>query len=389
MVPSSSFRFLQRSMDKDKKDILNIEFLKHFFDIRFNTWVVVSSVVLFVSIFLYSSSIPMVSLFPGRNVSNFEFYTDSANGGNSTILSHNISDSTIDFDFALKEGFFTPYVGISIINKEDSVFHLEPYNRLYLEIAGEQMRSIGISLYTRNAYKNTKVGEKEVCFYENLDIDSERKQYVLDLNKLKVADWWYGANNIPVDERIEPDLKYIYRINIGPAYTSASDVKRSLQIYTISFDRDNTRLIVFLISAEFILILLLGVVHYVKAYKALPVTITYKAVDIENENQQIKSFLHYINTHFHDPGLTLKQVSGQTGMNQRRIAGSIQQSFGCNFKTYINRLRINESKRLLVESELNMGEIAFKVGFSNQTHFNRVFKNFERISPTEFLQNKQ
>jgi YesN/AraC family two-component response regulator len=85
----------------------------------------------------------------------------------------------------------------------------------------------------------------------------------------------------------------------------------------------------------------------------------------------------------------MKQVSDNTGINQRRIASSIQQSFGCNFKTYVNKLRINESKRLLLESEMNMGEIAFKVGFSNQTHFNRVFKNLEGISPSEFIENKQ
>ena len=65
----------------------------------------------------------------------------------------------------------------------------------------------------------------------------------------------------------------------------------------------------------------------------------------------------------------------------------IQKSFECNFKTYVNRLRINESKRLLAETELNMGEIAFKVGFSNQTHFNRVFKNFENISPSDYREN--
>ena len=162
-----------------------------------------------------------------------------------------------------------------------------------------------------------------------------------------------------------------------------------LRIYSISFERDNTNLILFLISVELVLIFLLGVIHYIKGYKALPVTITYKPVDTENENRQINGFLYYINNNFHDPCLTLRQVSSQTGINQRRIAATIQQTFGCNFKTYVNKLRINESKRLLVESELNMGEIAFKVGFNNQTHFNRVFKNFEGISPSEFLENAQ
>jgi AraC-like DNA-binding protein len=373
----------------EKKGILHLEVLKNFFHTKLNTWIVASSCVLFLGIYLYFSSFHQVIICPGRDVSRHEFYTDSANGGNSTILSQLISDSAIVIDFRLNGGFVSPYIGISLMNKNDSVYKLVFYNRLHLEVAGEQLRSIGISVYGRNAYNNTKTGEKEVCFSENLDIDSERKNYTLDLDELKVADWWYGVNNIPVDEKIALDLKYVYRITIGPAFTAASEIKHSLRIYSVSFDRDNGHLLLFLISAEVLLMLLLSVVHYIKAVNALPVTITYKAVNIAKEQQQSKSFLHYINNNFHDPGLTLEQVSNQTGINQRRIAGSIQQTFGCNFKTYVNKLRINESKRLLVETELNMGEIAFKVGFNNQTHFNRVFKSLVGISPSEFLQHKQ
>jgi AraC-like DNA-binding protein len=373
-------------MSKDKNGGFDFKLLKNFFNVRFNIWIIVSSIFISLFIYLYYSSFPHAAIFPARNDVSYEFYNDSGNGGNSTILYHHISDSTIDVDFLLKEGFASPYVGITITNKNDSVFNLEPYNRLRLEVEGEQIRSIGIGIFAGNAYSASK---KEVCFNENLDIGPERTQHVIDLDRLKVPDWWYGANNIPTDEKIKPDLKTIYRITIGNALTTASDVKRSLRIYSISFERDNGRLILFLVSANFIIILLLCGIHYTKAYKALPVTITYKAVDTENENRQINSFLHYINNNFHDPRLSLKQVSDQTGINQRRITASIQQAFECNFKTYINKLRINEAKRLLVESELNMGEIAFKVGFSNQTHFNRVFKSFEEISPSEFQQNKQ
>ncbi|HVO72979.1 MAG TPA: AraC family transcriptional regulator [Ignavibacteriaceae bacterium] len=368
---------------------MNVHLLKNFFHTRLNTLIIVFSILLCISIYLYFSSFHKVIIFPGRDYSNFEFYADKANGGNSVILQHSISDSIINLDFKLNEGFVSPYVGINITNKKENFFNLASYNRLNLEVAGEEVKSIGFSIYADNAYNNKNIKEKEVCFYQNLDIKPERKDYVLNLNELKVADWWIAVNNIPADEKFEPDLKKVYRVNIGTAYGSASNVKRSLYIYSILFERDNTGLLLFLISSELILIFLLVVIRYLRSYyrKSPPVTITYKPVDIENETRQINSFFHYINNNFHDHNLTLKQVSSQTGINERRITASIQETFGCNFKTYVNRIRINESKRLLVESELNMGEIAFKVGFSNQTHFNRVFKNFEGISPSEFLEN--
>lgn len=368
-------------MKKHKNGVSYFELLKKFFKVRLNNWIVISSILIGCGIYFYFASFGREVIFPGKNSADFEFYNDNGNGGNSEILYQSISDSTIDLEFILREGFDSPYVGINITNKNDSVFHISPYNQLSFDISGNQVRSIGFSLYAGNIFSESN---EEVCFYENIDINNERKQYVVDLKDLKIPDWWYGSHNIPTDESMEPDLQHIYRINFGTAFGSAADVERSLRIYSIYFDRDNSGLMMFLIGAEILLILILLVKDYFKAYKSLPVTITYKAVDVEKEKNQLNSFLEYINNNFHNPELTLKQVSEKTGINQRRITSSIQKSFGCNFKTYINKLRINESKRLLTETELYMGEIAYKVGFSNQTHFNRVFKNFENISPSEY-----
>jgi AraC-like DNA-binding protein len=118
------------------------------------------------------------------------------------------------------------------------------------------------------------------------------------------------------------------------------------------------------------------------------VTIAYKPVESDDKKLSKPDFIDYINNNFHNSELTLDMVASETGISQRKIAVNIQDQFNCNFKTYINRLRINESKRLLVNSNLNIGEIAFKVGFNNQSHFNRVFKSELNINPSEFRDKK-
>jgi AraC-like DNA-binding protein len=118
--------------------------------------------------------------------------------------------------------------------------------------------------------------------------------------------------------------------------------------------------------------------------KKQTITITYKAIENKTIESPKSNSIDFINNNFHNSQLTLDFVSSETGVSQRKIANDIQNQFACNFKTYINRLRINESKRLLIETELNIGEIAFKVGFNNQSHFNRVFKSELQISPTEY-----
>ena len=361
--------------------------LKNTFNNKYNRFIVVSSIVICTVIYIYFLLYQDKKVFPDLNEFSFKTYNDSADGGKSEVTSLLITDSVIIFDFTLKKGFFTPYVGMNLFPKKDSVINLSSYNQCCIDIKGMGIKNIGIYFFTRNKY-NTK--SKEICFYENIEITSNRNQYTIDLSRLKVPDWWLLVNNFSPNEIIKPDLKHITSINIGNAYTPILNVKSSLKIYSISFERNNVKLVLFLISFEIMLLILLIIIQYAKSKKkGVSITIAYKPVDTENESNQLNSFLEYINNNFNDLELTLEKVSNQTGIYDRRIANYIQDNFGCNFKTYINQLRINESKRLLKETELNMGEIAFKVGFSNQSHFNRVFKNIVLKSPSEFREQQE
>lgn len=51
---------------------------------------------------------------------------------------------------------------------------------------------------------------------------------------------------------------------------------------------------------------------------------------------------------------------------------------------YLLAYRINKSCELLRTTELSIGEIALLVGYSNQFHFSRAFKNYMQQSPSEW-----
>ena len=319
------------------------------------------------------------------------FYTDSANGGQSKIIQYTISNTSINVDYDLKKGFQSPYIGLSIAHHKESTFNLTHYNRLHLNIEGQRLKRIGVSLFTRNPYNKSVANHSELCFNTNLDISPEKKQYVIDLDQLKIPDWCYEVNAISPNEKIKPDLNNVLHLNIGTAYTPKLGIKRTLRISSISLERNNEELILTLLTSELLIVLLLLLIHLLRAkFRRVPdnITITYKPVNPESPEKPATGFMEYINRSFQDSKLTLEQVSASTGVNQRRIANTILETYSCNFKTYVNQIRINESKRLLKESDLNMGEIAYKVGFNNQSHFNRVFKSIAGMSPTEFKEEK-
>ncbi|MDF2590130.1 MAG: AraC family transcriptional regulator [Anaerocolumna sp.] len=58
-----------------------------------------------------------------------------------------------------------------------------------------------------------------------------------------------------------------------------------------------------------------------------------------------------------------------------------------NFKEYLNYVRISKAEKFLTTSDLNITEVAMKVGFSSSSYFIQQFKQYKELSPKQF-QNK-
>jgi AraC-like DNA-binding protein len=57
---------------------------------------------------------------------------------------------------------------------------------------------------------------------------------------------------------------------------------------------------------------------------------------------------------------------------------------GLTFTKFLSSVRIESSKRLLINPQLRVSEIAYEAGFQSLTNFNRVFQKMLGQSPTEY-----
>ncbi len=87
------------------------------------------------------------------------------------------------------------------------------------------------------------------------------------------------------------------------------------------------------------------------------------------------------------PGLTISDLSTALGSNDKYISLSINKYARMNFNHYINTLRIQEAKKLLLgtSTESSIQDIAITCGFGNASSFIRVFKQVTGLTPAYYV----
>ncbi len=90
---------------------------------------------------------------------------------------------------------------------------------------------------------------------------------------------------------------------------------------------------------------------------------------------------------YRENDLKLETLAERLGTTRHFVSQVINQTHKMHFFDYVNMKRIQEAKDLLRSStrkELNVIEIAYRVGFNNKGTFNSVFKKVTGMTPTEF-----
>ncbi len=86
--------------------------------------------------------------------------------------------------------------------------------------------------------------------------------------------------------------------------------------------------------------------------------------------------------------ISLLKLSDLLGTTRHNTSQIINEHFNLNFFELINKYRIEEAKELLKndnQKKINIIEVAYEVGFNNKVTFNKSFKKYNQITPSEYV----
>ena len=95
---------------------------------------------------------------------------------------------------------------------------------------------------------------------------------------------------------------------------------------------------------------------------------------------QIKQLRAHIAENLASP-ITLEDLAAMCRLSVSHFSRAFKTSFGEPPHSYIMRQRIEEAKRLMLEREESLSQIALACGFADQSHFCRSFRRAESDSP--------
>lgn len=100
----------------------------------------------------------------------------------------------------------------------------------------------------------------------------------------------------------------------------------------------------------------------------------------------IKKSIQYISKNYAE-NLTLDTLANHVHLNPTYFSTIFKQSIGSSFKEYLNMVRVEESKRLLSNTNYSLIDIAVATGFEDQSYFTKVFKKYTGMTPKQFRHN--
>ncbi|RUT78215.1 AraC family transcriptional regulator [Ancylomarina longa] len=102
----------------------------------------------------------------------------------------------------------------------------------------------------------------------------------------------------------------------------------------------------------------------------------------QSSNQKLYKIYEYVSKNFQQK-IELEEAAKVANMSKSAFCRFFKSKTKKTFSEFLNEMRINYSKKLLLEGKLTIAQIAYECGFNSPSYFNKQFKAFTGNSPLQ------
>ncbi|MBQ5945959.1 AraC family transcriptional regulator [Massilia sp. ST3] len=218
----------------------------------------------------------------------------------------------------------------------------------------------------------------------------------LDLTRLETPQWWFDMFKQDL-ARNSYTLDQVPELSISTTFQSPTGIESTVEIEELTLEARDGRYMIFLGAALVLAWAGYGwwaLRRYAKVLaeelrdrlrQDLPL-VAYQQLSVQPHRDREKAaVLRLIATRYASPDLDLDTLAAEAGVNRNKVNEILKAELGFTFSGYLNKLRLTEAARLLSENgAATVAEIAYLVGYSNVSYFNKLFKEEYGRTPKSF-----
>ena len=102
----------------------------------------------------------------------------------------------------------------------------------------------------------------------------------------------------------------------------------------------------------------------------------------EYDRDRLREAKKILKEEMRDPP-TIPQLAKRIGINQQKLKGGFKEIYGLTVNQYLQKLRLEHARALLISGKFSVREAAYEVGYSNHGYFSRKFFERFNVLPSE------
>ncbi|MBK9575904.1 MAG: helix-turn-helix transcriptional regulator [Fibrobacteres bacterium] len=320
--------------------------------------------------------------------------SDQVFGGSSRVWLESTREG-IQFRYALSPVWTHPWAGINMAFGDSAAraMDLRQWDQLEVRARSVPARALRIQLLSDDLRPGKEFRDSIHPIYHVLEYVPDGSVTSFPWAAFSVPSWWRAQNGRTDVQRLEL-LDRFRAIEFHSGDSPTGNDSALVEISALDLVRPDPRFVWggrVLLAFGFALLAL----GFLKkrprptVEKGAVVDLVGEPVTMDNpRSRQSAKLVQDLRERFSDPNLSLESFAQTQGMPPRLVASLLKEATLLHFKGALNELRLTEAARLLRESQANISEIAFAVGFQNLSHFGRAFREKFGVSPSEFRAGK-
>ena len=108
-----------------------------------------------------------------------------------------------------------------------------------------------------------------------------------------------------------------------------------------------------------------------------------------NDSNIVQNAINYMQLNYQDPNITMKGLAEELGVSSVTLSVEFKNEMDITPFSYLNNIRIEKAKELLLNTDMLVKEVRNAVGFCDERVFERRFKKNTGMTPGQYRSQKK